>query len=466
MSFMFIILLLFVMPGCFSVKTTKEFNNLQKKVKKVTWSPIEYLATSCCQPQPPLPEGLSRNQAIGIALKYNPDLQADFENIGIAKADLEQAGLYTNPNINSVFRLPTKTKGPGTGQTNIESTASFRLADLWQVPLTKRVSEDLLEIITLRILTTILDIIERTTFAYDGVVAAKANLQNVLDTLQEVKEFKDEVYYRQGYGYSSDLDKYNADIMIEYLELERIAHQALLHTAFIHLRSMMGLEPSSTPLMATDGLCRIIPLSSQAELELFALSERPEIQIAQMKIKQYNDTISLEKSKTWTDVDIGVSYKQDFDKPFRGWGPYVSFAIPIFDSNYAQIARARFLLKQAEKELCAAILHVKEEIRTAFENLNAAEQEVVRYKDHILPTHHKAIDWAFTYAHTMQVNMLVAIQTRINLYEDTKKYIDNQQKLAHTFAELERAVGKQLTLSFNSESGNSICTEIIMDCAR
>ncbi len=42
-------------------------------------------------------DALSRKEAIQIALLNNRMLQASFENIGVAEADLVQAGLLTNP---------------------------------------------------------------------------------------------------------------------------------------------------------------------------------------------------------------------------------------------------------------------------------------------------------------------------------------------------------------------------------
>ena len=44
-----------------------------------------------------LRDGLSRKEAIQIALLNNRMLQASFENIGVAEANLVQAGLLTNP---------------------------------------------------------------------------------------------------------------------------------------------------------------------------------------------------------------------------------------------------------------------------------------------------------------------------------------------------------------------------------
>lgn len=115
----------------------------------------------------------------------------------------------------------------------------------------------------------------------------------------------------------------------------------------------MGVTPSSKQIHLVDQLYENLIIPELAELEKYALSNRPEIQIAHMKIQQYKDTISLERAKIFKVVDIGLAYKQDFDKPFRGWGPYIDIQLPIFDTNYAQIARAEFLLKQAEKELLA-----------------------------------------------------------------------------------------------------------------
>lgn len=441
-----ILLAIITLPGCRKVSITRQFSNLQRKTKQITDADIMYTPVACNvgELEEQLAQGISRDEAIAMALANNPDLQADFENLGIAQADLAQAGLYTNPTINSVFRFPTQSQGPGTAQMNIESVASFRLADLWQVPLTKEVAEDVLEITTLRILTTILDTAQKAAVAFDEYVQAQATFANAQESLREIKDYKDEVYYRQNYGYSSDLDKYHADIMLNTMELEVIRYMAMHKTAAMHLKKILGLDPSETPVQILNNPCCTPETMTLDELERYALENRPEIQIAHIKIKQYKDTIALEKARIWNNVDIGIAYKQDFDRPFRGWGPYVAFNVPVFDDNHAQIARAEFLLRQAEKELYAETIKVKEEIRKAYVFYNSLEKELDIYNKHILPTRSKAITWASKYTRTMQVNGLVEIQTKIDLYETKKNLITTQYKLMHSYAELERAVGKRL----------------------
>jgi outer membrane protein TolC len=78
-------------------------------------------------------DGITMNEAVKIALLNNRKLQAAFEEIGIAKADLVQAGLFTNPNLSAIFRFPFR--GSGTG---IEAAGVLNIADLWQIPIRKK----------------------------------------------------------------------------------------------------------------------------------------------------------------------------------------------------------------------------------------------------------------------------------------------------------------------------------------
>src|SRR6188474_1712292 len=49
---------------------------------------------------------LTAARAVQIALLNNRELQARFEEIGIAQADVIQAGLISNPNFAGSFRFP------------------------------------------------------------------------------------------------------------------------------------------------------------------------------------------------------------------------------------------------------------------------------------------------------------------------------------------------------------------------
>lgn len=447
-----IILLLFLillLPACYKVPIHQEFNSLKKTTKDITGSEIIYDSYAKYPEMEStiknsISNGLSRDEAVKTALMNNPSLQADFAKLGIAKADLIQAGLYSNPTTNNVFRFPTASKGPGTAQTNIESITTGKLSDLWQVPLRKQIFEDELEIITLRILTAILDIVEHTKSAYDACVRADLQLENEKILLNYTKELREEIYYRQHYGYSNDLDKYNSDSQVAMIQTALTEYEKERKKAYLNLTQLLGITPSCKEIILTDTILDALTPPSLSDLELYALDYRPEIQIARFKIKRYEDTIRFERSSIWKDVNIGIGYKQDFDKPFRGWGPAINFEIPLFDTNYAQIAKAEFEFERAKKKLRYRKIKIQEELRKEFTSVNKEKREIDYYNAFIIPSYEKAIDYTYAYANTMQLNMITALESQLTLYKAEQELIEKYYNLHIAFNKLERAYGKTI----------------------
>lgn len=460
-NFFLVVLTLALFSGCTKVKIGSEFSKLQNKTVTSTGSTIvmdnelHYDVRDIPAIKDTIEHGVSREEAVSIALQNNPELQADFQNLGIAKADLVQAGLYTNPSINSVFRFPTRDRGPGTAQMNIESVAAVRLSDLWQVPLAKHVAEDLLEIVSLRVFSTILTTVAETKIAYNACLAAELHVQNTKDLLKMAQELRNEIYYRQLYGYTSDLDKDFVDTKVGVVEADLKQRKADVFNAYIHLKKLLGLTPSSTSLKLIDTLYENGVVPEFKIMEEYALANRPEMHIAFMKIRQYKDTITLEKSKVFKVIDIGFAYKQDFDRPFAGWGPYLNLSLPIFDDNYAQVARAEFLLKQAEQELIAEKIKILEEINRPYKVFGALKKEIMLYEGTILPSHQRAINYAYKYAATMQLNMVTAFEAQIKFYEASGSLIDKYYHALKEFTQLERALGKNIQL-FSEEHNDFV----------
>lgn len=447
-----ILFLFFLLPGCARVNIESEFSKLQQKtVQRTGFSIGSDQRLPDNRPNNPFlqrdtEEGLSRNEAVSRALQNNPGLHADFQTLGIAKADLVQAGFYTNPMINSVFRFPTADRGPGSAQTNIETVVAFRLSDVWQVPLSKKVAKDLLEIVTMRILSSILDVIAETKVAYDAYVTAQLRWYTTTLLVTATQELKDEMYYRQLYGYTTDHDKDQVDAQLARRMAELQERQVAVDSTSLRLKKLMGIEPSLDALDVNDPLHQSIELPSLAVLEEYAVHNWPELQTARMKVQQYKNSILLEKARVFQRVDIGIGYKQDFDKPFRGIGPYIDMQVPFFDDNSAQIARAEFLMYQAEKEFLQEENRMYEEIRTSYKAVQALNTEIDMYKNTILPSYSHAIDYAYTYASTMQLTIVTGIKTKIQYYKAYEQVLDKQFELSKEVARLERAVGKNLTL--------------------
>ena len=62
-----------------------------------------------------LHDTLTVDGAIQVALLNNRNLQALYAELGVAQADLVQAGLLKNPVFDGAVRLPAKRRPAGTG---------------------------------------------------------------------------------------------------------------------------------------------------------------------------------------------------------------------------------------------------------------------------------------------------------------------------------------------------------------
>lgn len=447
-----LLIFLLLIPACKKTNIANEFNSLKKTANEITNADIIYDSYKKNpefekQISSNLSQGLSRNDAVRTALMNNPQLQAAFDMLGIAKADLIQAGLYTNPYTTNVFRFPTKDRGPGTAQMNIENELLFKFSDLWRVPLRTRIYEDELEIVTLDILNTILDIIEQTKMAYDLCKKTELQLENAHILFDYTQEYRDEVFYRQGFGYSNELDKDNANAQLAAAQVEIIKWEKERLKAYLHLTELLGISPTIQNISLTDSILGNTKIPDIAKIEYQALEYRPEIQIARYKVKRFEDTKRFERANAWKNVDIGVAYKMDFDKPFRGWGPAVNFEIPIFDTNFAQIAKADFELEQAQKKLRYQTIKIEEEVRSAYVEVEQELQEIQQYNESIIPALEHGVDYAYAMARIMQQNMLEAVRAQLNLYHAESVLIEKYYNLHLAYNKLERAYGKTFEAS-------------------
>ena len=78
-------------------------------------------------------DGLTRDDAARIAVLTNPALQAELHGLGLAAAELRQAGLPRNPTLDASVMFPIYAADTAAG-------LAGWLSDLWQLPRRKRVA--------------------------------------------------------------------------------------------------------------------------------------------------------------------------------------------------------------------------------------------------------------------------------------------------------------------------------------
>ncbi len=434
--------LLFVLPHCSNLSPKKSFESVQRQSKhRIHAEPLWQHEPDMKAANSAIKQGITIQKAIAIGLENNAQLQAKFEDLGIKKADLVQAGFFTNPQLFSVFRIP---RDNDEIRTNIETDVLFMISDLWQVPLRKKVAQDDLEVKTYEIVTDILQLRKNIQLAYIACVHNQEVFETVKEISSVVDALKERIAYRYQFGYATKLDKYVAASKAAEWHAKKESANIAVKTAHIALHEIIGgyISPNTIELLDT------IPLEklsrSQKELEEFAFSSHPLLLIQTSKMARAKHSESYETSRIFDDAQFGISYKRDFGPGVSGVGPAFGIRLPFFDRNTGNIERARREYKQAKKELYAQKLEILKSITTSYLQYDAHLNQIERYEKEVLPPVTKAIEFSKEFFDRMQMSLIVFLQTQIDLYQQKLTLLDLQYSALENYVELEFAAGAQL----------------------
>ncbi|MEW6584149.1 MAG: TolC family protein [Nitrospirota bacterium] len=270
------------LTGCASVTTQKEWEGVKEFAREHTGADIRWEQTkedealTAKEINELLADGLKEDEAVRIALLNNRRLQASFEEIGAAKADLVQAGLFSNPNLSAIFRFPF-----GGGGTDIEAEGIINISDLWQIPLRKKTASARLETTTLRIAEEILNTAAEAKHAHSENIALAHILAEMKNMKKQLEELRDHLIYRREFGLTKDvdIDMANSEVLGQEAEIARIEKE--LHFARLRLNRVLGLSPDQLEYEIMGSLPeQFEPLPDSEALISHAMAVRPDVRIS------------------------------------------------------------------------------------------------------------------------------------------------------------------------------------------
>jgi cobalt-zinc-cadmium efflux system outer membrane protein len=437
--------LILLLVGC-AVKTAPEWKRFQEMAKERTdqellWEKSKEEHTAILtEVEELLADGLSRQEAVRVALLNNRLLQSSFEELGISKSDLVQAGLFSNPSLSAVFRFLIS-RGSGT---NIDADLFFPIADLWQIPFRKKAAAAQMEATIMRVGQTVIETAAEAKHAYDRVyylIEARKETQEILDRFIAIR---DQVVVRRDFGYMSDLDVYLTQTMLAEAQMEIVRVEGELAIARSHLNRVLSLNSRQIGYEIQGGA--IEEQVKLPELEggiKYALDHRLDIQMARFKVRQIEREVELEKARILKHVALGVSYERDADGA-DVLGPGFDIQLPIFDQNQAQIAKAQYRIRQARKNLQALEGKVREEVIGDLERINFHQVQVQTFREKIIPFREKAIGYAEKWVNAMQLNRLYLLEAQKGLLQSRREYLESLMERQKALVDLELHMGGKL----------------------
>ena len=384
---------------------------------------------------------LTADAAVQVALLNNRELQATFEEIGIAQADLIEAGLLKNPIFAGNARFPDRSPSG----TNIEMSVAQEFFDLLVIPLRKKVAAAQLAKTKLRVGDAILKLAAETKTAFYEL-QAQQQLVGRLKAINETDGAAVELAQRQHEaGNISDLDLANQQATYSQSKLDIAETSASIRTGREKLNRLMGTWGEDTAWKIDNELPELAAGDfPQRRLESLAISQRLDLAATKVEIGALVGSLGITKTYRYVgSVEFGVDTEKETDGQ-RVTGPTWQMELPIFNRGQGRIAKLQAQLRQAERRLESEAVAIRAGVREARDRLIAKRDLTAYYRDELLPERNKILELTLTHYNAMLKSPFDLLLAKQNEISAERGYIFAVRDYWVARADLERAVGGRL----------------------
>ena len=393
---------------------------------------------------------LMADDAVQIALLNNRGLQSTYWNVGIAEADLVQAGRLKNPS----FTFQRTHEGDAV---DIERSLTFNLVSLLTAPIAKRIEGRRFEQTRLMVANEILKHAAKTRIAYFEAVAAAQGLVYARQVAASAEASSELTGRMAQAGNMNQLDLAREHVF----EAEAIASVAKASKRAIatreNLTRLMGLWGNSSTYLLPDRLPDL-PVGPAAidDIERIAIRERLDIQAAKVEAAQTASSLGLTKTTRFINV-LDLGYVRNTSAGQRTAPGYaISLEIPLFDWSGARIARSEAIYMQAVNKVALAATEARSEARESYLDYRTSYDLAKHYRDQVIPLRKKISDETMLRYNGMLVSVFELLADSRGQAAAVNSTIDAMKEFWMAQTKLEAALGGHLpTQSTTANKGTA-----------
>ncbi len=168
-------------------------------------------------------------------------------------------------------------------------------------------------------------------------------------------------------------------IKLQLLQFESDVEQSQLARvqALSELRQLLGYESVSADYDVVSSFEYQPVKANLDDLQLKALQNRPDLRAAQQGVTAANSQLDLQKAIGHQDVTVQANYSHTGG--INAASVYWSIPLPIFNRNQGEIARARFVIAQAQEQEKATQGQALTDVYDAYQGLRSNDKVVLLY---------------------------------------------------------------------------------------
>lgn len=433
--------------GCQSVPQKGGFSDVAEIIEKRAGGRIQWIqdapedAEVAKAVKELLKDVLTIDAAVQIALLNNRSLQAKYESLGVAQAELVEAGLLKNPIFAGAARFP---EGSASG-TSLELELVQDFLDILFLPARKKMANREFEETKLRVADAVLGLVAETKSAYyelQGSMQMTALLQVIAQAAQSAWEIAKRQHEA---GNISDLDLPSRQAVFEQTKLVLVENEAQVLADRERLTRLMGLWGEDTQWKISDRLPDI-PAEEigLTELEKLALSQRLDLAAQRLEVEKLANVLGFERKWRWLgEAEVGVSSERELEGKYVT-GPHLELELPVFNRGKAKVSRIKSIWRRSRKELSALTVEIRSEVREARQRLLAKRRSAEHYRTVLIPLRERIVAESQKHYNFMLIGVFHLLEAKQDEIEAYRSYLETVRDYWIARTELERVVGGKL----------------------
>lgn len=386
-----------------------------------------------------LAKPLSPENAVRIGFLKNPKLRAAYARLGIAGAEVFEAGRLSNPGISASFGFGNA--AAGADKTALGIVQNF--TNLLMLPSRSRLAKGEFEREQQEVAQEILDFGTNIETEYFTLLGAEQTLA-MHKTMRDAGESSAELASRfRDAGNISLLELSLEQAAAAESRLGVLNSEASAQRSRHTLSRLMGLSSGakwSLPDTLPEPLKESYAPDKLADL---AAANRLDLAAARRKVELLADSLNVTKNFRWLgNVEVGV--EQEREGASRLTGPTLALELPLFNQGQGAVSRADYLLKHAVAEVEGLETEIRSAVHIRHSEFQAAQQRALEYRDRLIPLREQVVAETQKQVNFMLSGVFELLQMKQQEYAAYLGYVEAIRDYWVARAELKREVGVPL----------------------
>ena len=327
---------------------------------------------------------ITLDEAIRLALQHNHALQAVRSNILISQADEITANLRPNPTISWDSQFFPLFQPSLFSADYLENQAQFDFGIGYLFERGKKrqhrlqAARDQTAVVRSQTTDSERQLVFNVSQQFIGALLAESTLafaQQDLDSFQQTVTISEE---RFKVGDMSEGDFLKIKLQLLQFQTDVSAAQLAKVQALAALRQFLGFDSVPDNYVCDGDLKYEAVHGTVEDLKALALRSRPDLIAAELGITAARSQEALQEANGKR--DLGASFNYTHTAGINSGAFFFNIDLPIFDRNQGNIARARYVVTQAQEQASEAAEQVLTDVTDAFENLRTNDKIIQLYQ--------------------------------------------------------------------------------------